>query len=57
MSLLEIQLTEFRRVQQGAANARLELMKEQKATIVGVKTAAQLNVAAVKSAGDTLLSL
>lgn len=54
MALLEIELTDFRRVQQGAADARLALMKDQKASLADVQASQQLEVAGSKSAGDTL---
>jgi hypothetical protein len=54
MSLLETQLQEFRRVQQSAVDARLALMKDQKASIVAVQAAAQLDINASRSAGDKL---
>lgn len=54
MSLLELQLKEFRREQQSAVDARLALMKDQKATIVAVQTAALVDITASKSAGDKL---
>ncbi len=54
MSLLDNQLTEFRRVQAAAQEARLDSLRRQKATLVRVDETATLNAQASKSAGDTM---
>ncbi len=53
MSLLDKQLTDFRRVQAVAEEARLVSLRRQKATLVRVDETATLNAQASKSAGDT----
>lgn len=52
MSLMEVQLGEFRRVQAAAENARLASIREQRSVITALETAAALDAQARKSAGD-----
>lgn len=52
MSLMEIQLGEFRRVQAAAENSRIESIREQQAVVTKLDAAASLDAQARKSAGD-----
>lgn len=54
MSLLELQLAEFRRVHAAAEEARLASLETQKAVSVAVEVSAALDLQAKKSAGDTV---
>ena len=54
VSLLETQLSEFRRLQAAAEQARLDSLRQQRAALTFIDSAAQLDIAASKSAGDTV---
>jgi hypothetical protein len=54
VSLLEMQLAEFRRVQSASEQARLDSLRRQRAALIAIDSAAQLDISASKSAGDTI---
>ena len=54
MSLLDLQLKEFQKLQGVASNARIATLEYQKEKLLSSEVNTQLDIAASKSAGDTM---